>query len=177
MYLDLYIIVQTKVKQIQNKREQDISIKHHLLEFRIMINSRVFLLVSMEMARDTSNSIFWIESEVYCWSTNGATAWTWCCKDEVSSLPISTIRWFRNDFIYTWILIKLNIYHNHILMHNKCWRNWKYRSWPLPKQFQRNVYHQEQDQDQEQYCTQRWELKEGNFYSIYELKFLYAEMN
>lgn len=45
-----------------------------LLELRIIIRSLVFLFVSKEMAKETSESIDWMASEVYCCNTKGATA-------------------------------------------------------------------------------------------------------
>lgn len=68
----------------------------YLLELSIMIWSRVFLFVNFEIAKDMSDSISRIESGLYCWSTEGATAWTWCCKDKVSLFVNSSNLWFRN---------------------------------------------------------------------------------
>ena len=72
----------------------------YLTELRIMIISLVFLFVSNEIAEETSDSIVWIISEEYCCRTSGATAWTWCCKDVVSSFLSSINRWFKKAF--TW---------------------------------------------------------------------------
>lgn len=82
---------------LKNLLENDLT---HLLELRIIIRSRVFLLVSKEMAEEISDNIDWIASEVYCCNTNGATAWTWCCKDNVSVFVNSMILWFKNALIW-----------------------------------------------------------------------------